>query len=64
MGQLIGTTRPVSQDMMAQALKSLVWSMEIEKKWYEVEFTGLLDENDRLIVNIKKPTKAPVGKRG
>jgi hypothetical protein len=47
--------------MMAEAVKDLVWNMMIEDKWYEVEFTGQLDENDRLVVKVKKPVKAPGG---
>lgn len=46
---------------MGDAMKGLVWTMQIEDKWYEVEFTGHLTDSEYLIVKIKKPTKAPGG---
>lgn len=61
MASVIGTERAVSPEAMGDAMKGLVWTMQIEDKWYEVEFTGHLTDSEYLIVKIKKPTKAPGG---
>lgn len=58
---LVGETRPVSQRAMAEAMKGLVWAIKLDEKWYEAEFTGLVDDDKHLLVKIKKSTKAPGG---
>jgi hypothetical protein len=57
----VGMLHAVSQPSMAKALKGLVWNMQLEDKWYEVEFTGDLSTDGDILVKLNKPTKAPGG---